>query len=168
MPSKQHIDNGLTHNIASYIKLKLKELNWEDKILAQRAGISPSDLSKLKNGITKKLFAKVFYALYSACNDSIENAIAIVYPNRVFSLNKWRVKPRSEFGEYMALHEQIINSIEVIAAKTDIPLQRLKDLYFKDNFSVHADELILIEMALGKKRGDAFKELFDNTLKDRK
>src|SRR5690606_15226912 len=106
-----------------------KELNWEDKILAQRAGISPSDLSKLKNGITKKLFAKVFYALYSACNDSIENAIAIVYPNRVFSLNKWRVKPRSEFGEYMALHEQIINSIEVIAAKTDIPLQRLKDLY---------------------------------------
>ncbi len=93
-----------------------------------------------------------------------------VYPHRSFELRNVSSvaaakKPRTNFGQYMQDHFESENTVivgdengfEKIQAKTGIPEQRLKDIYFNTG-APEPYEFLLIEKAVGKKPGEMMKD----------
>lgn len=156
-------ENGNTiepiQEIGLYIKKRLDELKWMDKLLVQKSGLSKAQISKLKNGQAEKLTAKTFFFVYSAFGDSCLEATKIVYPNLDITLNEYEEPVRNDFGTYMSAFEVIKNSVDIIAARTGIDVQRLKDLYYRKG-APEAYELLFLEKAIGKESGEVFKELY--------
>lgn len=150
----------MKHKIDIYIKNKLQELNLKDNQLADLSGISPSQISKFKNRQVSKLSAQAFYAIVTAFNDTLENAIKIVYDVNKIKLNQYIKKDRNAFGTLMLQFENSKNSIQEISKKTGIKETRLNELYYR-NGALEAYELILIEKAIGIRTGELFKKLFN-------
>lgn len=148
------------HYTYKYIGRMLKQLGWDEQNLVEKAIISQSELSKLKNEGREGLTPKKFYKLYKGFGDTCINAAKAVYPELDLTLNEYLSEQRSPFGQYMATHEVIKNSIDVIAVKTGISLSRLKEMYFKTG-APKSYELLLIEKAIGKKTGEVFEELYE-------
>ncbi|MEG0915523.1 MAG: helix-turn-helix domain-containing protein [Myroides sp.] len=153
----------MKHSIDIYIKNRLKKLGWKDNQLADKSGISASQISKLKNGHVSKLSAQAFYSIVLAFNDNLENAIKVVFDLNKFKLKEYKPKRRNEFGVLMQKFETIENSIEEISHKTDITTTRLNELYYR-NGAPEAYELILIEKAIGISTGELFEKLFKTEL----
>ena len=151
----------MKHKIDIYIKNKLQELNLKDNQLADLSGISPSQISKFKNRQVSKLSAQAFYSIVTAFNDTLENAIKIVYDVNKIKLNQYIKKDRNAFGTLMLQFENSKNSIQEISKKTGIKETRLNELYYR-NGALEAYELILIEKAIGIRTGELFKKLFIN------
>lgn len=147
------------NNVSEYIISKLLKLNWGDNELAERSGISVSEIRKTKYGIREKLTATKFYKLYTAFGDSCDDARKIVYPDLDLTLNIYEDKGRNDFGNFMSSFEAIKNSLDIISAKTGIRLARLKELYYRTG-APEAYELLLIEKAIDKSSGEIFEELF--------
>lgn len=147
--------------IAEYIINRLNTLNWTLKELSKHSSISQGELSKILNSTRKGLKAKTFYSLYSAFGDSCTSAANLVFPNLDLNLKIYQPKMRNEFGRFMHKYEINVNTIEEISIKTGINENRIKDLYFRKG-SLEAYELILIEKAIGKKKGELFDELFQD------
>lgn len=145
--------------IVEYVIYRLDSLNWTIKDLSNQSKISQGELSKILNRTRKGLKAKTFYNIYSAFGDSCSIATNFVFPNLDLKLKIYRPKKRNEFGTFMQRYETSINTIEEISIKTGINENRTKDLYFRKG-SLEAYELILIEKAVGKKKGELFSELF--------
>lgn len=145
--------------LVEYIESALKLLGWKAKELAEMSGLSPGEISKVRNGLRQSLTAKNFYAIYSAFGDTCDKAQKLVYPDLDLTLNKYEDKGRNDFGKFMSSFEVIKNSIDIIAAKTGISLPRLKELYYRTG-APEAYELLLIEKALDKKPGEIFEEFF--------
>lgn len=145
--------------IVEYIINRLNSLNWTIKDLSKQSKISQGELSKILNRTRKGLKAKTFYNIYSAFGDSCSIAANFVFPNLDLNLKIYRPKKRNEFGTFMQRYETSINTIEEISIKTGINENRTKDLYFRKG-SLEAYELILIEKAVEKKKGELFNELF--------
>lgn len=150
----------MKHKIDIYIKNKLQELNLKDNQLADLSGISPSQISKFKNRQVSKLSAQAFYSIVTAFNDTLENAIKIVYDVNKIKLNQYIKKDRNAFGTLMLQFETSKNSIQEISKKTGIKETRLNELYYR-NGALEAYELILIEKAIGRRTGELFKKLFN-------
>ncbi|MDO5638191.1 MAG: helix-turn-helix transcriptional regulator [Myroides sp.] len=150
----------MKHKIDIYIKNKLQELNLKDNQLADLSGISPSQISKFKNRQVSKLSAQAFYSIVTAFNDTLENAIKIVYDVNKIKLNQYIKKDRNAFGTLMLQFETSKNSIQEISKKTGIKETRLNELYYR-NGALEAYELILIEKAIGIRTGELFKKLFN-------
>lgn len=150
----------MKHKIDIYIKNKLQELNLKDNQLADLSGISPSQISKFKNRQVSKLSAQAFYSIVTAFNDTLENAIKIVYDVNKIKLNQYIQKDRNAFGTLMLQFETSKNSIQEISKKTGIKETRLNELYYR-NGALEAYELILIEKAIGIRTGELFKKLFN-------
>lgn len=150
----------MKHKIDIYIKNKLQELNLKDNQLADLSGISPSQISKFKNRQVSKLSAQAFYSIVTAFNDTLENAIKIVYDVNKIKLNQYIKKDRNAFGTLMLQFENSKNSIQEISKKTGIKETRLNELYYR-NGALEAYELILIEKAIGIRTGELFKKLFN-------
>ena len=150
----------MIHKIDKYIVKRLAELNWQDKELVEKSGISKGQISKLRNGTVEKLSAKSFYLLITAFGDSFSRAIPMIYPNlKNNKLKIFQPKRRNTFGSLMRKYEISENSIEEISAKTGITEIRLSELYFRQG-ALEAYELILIEKAVGKKSGELFEQLY--------
>ena len=152
----------MTHKIEIYIKNKLQELNLKDKQLADLSGISPGQISKLKNGQVSKLSAQAFYTIVTAFNDTLENAIKIVYDVNKIKLNQYIQKERNPFGTLMLQFENSKNSLQEISQRTGIKETRLTEAYYR-NGSLDAYEILLIEKVIGLKTGDLFKKMFENS-----
>ena len=150
----------MKHKIDIYIKNKLQELNLKDNQLADLSGISPSQISKFKNRQVSKLSAQAFYSIVTAFNDTLENAIKIVYDVNKIKLNQYIKKDRNAFGTLMLQFENSKNSIQEISKKTGIKETRINELYYR-NGALEAYELILIEKAIGIRTGELFKKLFN-------
>ncbi|WP_134091333.1 hypothetical protein [Olivibacter sp. XZL3] len=147
-----------------------------DIVIYSKTNIAPSDLSKLKSGRTKRLAAIKLYLISLAVGDSISDTIKAVYPDLdlIPSDEQKRyysdiTKNRTELGKYLANYERVENTKEDISTKTGIEVVRLKyltentddhSLQKKRNPVLQAFELILIEKALEKERGEIFKHLF--------
>ncbi len=153
----------MKHSIDIYIKNKLKELGWKDNQLADKSGISPSQISKLKNGHVSKLSAQAFYSIVLAFNDNLENAIKVVFDLSKFELKEYKPKKRNEFGVLIQKFETTQNSIEEVSNKTGITGTRLNELYYR-NGAPEAYEVIFIEKAIGVSTGKLFEKLFKSTL----
>lgn len=150
----------MTHQIDKYIIKRLKDLNWQDKELAEKSTISKGQISKLKNGSIEKLSAETFYLLVKAFGDKFTNAITVVYPHlKNNKLKLYKPKDRNNFGALMRKYETSNNTIEEIAAKTGIQEVRLFELYFRKG-GLQAHELLLIEKSVGKEAGELFEELY--------
>lgn len=150
----------MIHQIDKYIIKRLQELSWQDKELALKSTISKGQISKLKKGSIEKLSAETFYLLVRAFGDEFATAQIIVYPQlKNNKLKQYKPKDRNSFGVLMRKYETSNNTIEEIAAKTDIPEGRLFELYFRRG-GLEAYELLLIEKAIGKEPGDIFEELY--------
>jgi len=151
----------MKHYIHIYINQKLKELKILDTELSDSANVSKGQISKLKHGLTDRLTAKTYYSIIKAFNESFAEAEKIVFPRISLNLLKFEGAKRNSFGKMMQTFEVKVNSIEEIAHKTNIDLNRLKSLYYRKS-SPEAYELILIEKALGKKSGELFEVLYGN------
>lgn len=149
----------MNHKIHIYIAQKTQEFNWKDNQLAMKSGISPGQISKLKNENITKLYAQTFYNIVKAFDDNFENAIKIVFNIKEIKLKKYIPKKRNSFGNIMKEYEKENNVIDEISAKTGIELIRLNELYFR-NGSLEAYELLLIEKAIGLKYGILFEKIF--------
>ncbi|WP_028296192.1 helix-turn-helix domain-containing protein [Olivibacter sitiensis] len=147
----------MKHNINNYINKKLDELKWLDKMLANKSGVSKSQVSKLKKGQVDRLTAETYYKIYTAFGDSCLNATKIVFGN--IRLKGYKTQGRTPFGKFMLQFEVSKNSIEEISVKTGIDENRLKDLYFRKG-SLEAYELLLIEKAVDKNQGELFEEIY--------
>lgn len=147
----------MNHNTDKYLKQKLETTKWENKELANKSDISPSQISRFKNGTIQKLYASKFYGIVTAFEDNFKNASKIIYPN--LKLKAYKPKERNQFGVLMSSYETIINSLEEIAAKTGIEETRLSEIYYR-NGAPEAWELLLIEMAVGEKPGVLFEKLY--------
>jgi len=149
----------MNHSIDKYISERLEELDWPDKTLADKSGISRSQISKLKKGIVERLSAETFYKIYTAFGDSCSKASNIVYPTLDFKLNKYTAPKRSDFGQFMSQFEESKNSPEEVATKTGIDDDRIKEIYFRKG-ALEAYELLLIEKAVGKNLGELFEGFY--------
>lgn len=150
----------MNHNIDKYITKRIADLNWQDKSLVEKSGLSKGQISKLKNGSIEKLSAETFYLLVTAFKDSFSTAISFTYPNlKDYKLKKYVQKNRNAFGSIMRELEVSVNSIEEISAKTGISEVRLSELYYRKG-ALEAFELILIEKAVGGKLGELFEKLY--------
>src|SRR5690606_15345427 len=136
----------MKHKIDIYIKNKLQELNLKDNQLADLSGISPSQISKFKNRQVSKLSAQAFYSIVTAFNDTLDNAIKIVYDVNKIKLNQYLSKDRSACGTLMLHSENSKNSRQEISNKTGIKETSLNESYYR-NGPLEADELIVIEKA---------------------
>lgn len=151
----------MNHYINIYINQKLKEAKNLDTEGNLKAHISKGHMSKLKRGLTGRLTAKIYFTVIKALNGSFSEAEQIVFPAIQLNAIKFVPAKRNPFGEIIEKFEVKVNSIEEIAHKTGINLNRLKSLYYRKS-SPEAFELILIEMALGKNSGELFEELYGN------
>lgn len=149
----------IKHNISRYITEKLSEKKMQDRLLADKSGISRGQISKLKNGYVDRLSAETFYLIVTAFDDKIDKATKIIYPSLNLNLKKERNKTRNSFGKVMLQFETKINTLEQIALKTGISETRLTELYYRKG-SPEAYELILIERAVGVKSGVIFEKLY--------
>lgn len=147
------------HHAYRYIEIKLKELNLLEKFLFDKSVISRSELIKLKNKKREGLTSKKFYKLYRGFGDTAIRAAAIIYPDLDLKLGDYIPAERNDFGKFMTQFERTQNSLEEIAAKTGIPLNRLRQIYFRTG-SPEAYELLLIEKAVGKKPGELFEKYY--------
>ena len=145
------------HYAYAYIEQKLKELNISEQFLFDKSIISRSEFIKLKNGEREGLTYKKFYKLYKGFDDTAINAATVIYPDLDLTLAKYTPPQRNEFGSLMNQFEKSENSPEEIAAKTGIPLSRIKQIYFRTG-SPEAYELLLIEKAVGKNLGELFEK----------
>lgn len=146
-------------NIKKYLEGGLKDQNITSLQFANRANLSASEVSKIKNGLRHNLAAKTFYSLYSGFGHSCESAVEHIYPNMDLTMKPYVSRLRSNFGKAVELYERSKNSIEEISAKTGIDLNRLKELYFEQG-APETQELLLIERAFGLKMGTLFSKLF--------
>lgn len=145
------------HTAPDYIISGMKKAGWkEDKILAEKSGISTAEISRIKKGERESLSPSTFIRLVRAFGDSIEYATTAIYPDLDLTLGEYTLPKRNEFGNFMAQFEQkSVNTPEEVAAKTGIPLSRIKLIYFRTG-SPEAYELLLIEKAIGKEPGSLF------------
>ncbi|HWK57522.1 MAG TPA: hypothetical protein VNQ80_09300 [Parapedobacter sp.] len=144
------------HEAYTYIERKLGQLGWTEQEFLKKKIISQSELSKLKNDDREGLTSKKFYKLYTGFSDTAVNAASIIYPDLDLTLGEYTLPKRNEFGNFMAQFEQkSVNTPEEVAAKTGIPLSRIKLIYFRTG-SPEAYELLLIEKAIGKEPGSLF------------
>lgn len=149
----------MNHRIDKYILGRLEELEWFDKILVDKSGISKGQISKLKKGLVERLSAETFYKVYTAFGDSCSKASKIVYPTLDFKLNKYNPPKRSDFGKFMSQFEESKNSPEEVATKAGIDDDRIREIYFRKG-ALEAYELLLIEKAVGKEQGELFEGFF--------
>jgi len=148
------------HKVPEYIHLRMEKLGWsEDKFLAERSGISTAEISRLKKGERDSLSPNTFIRLTSAFGDTIEEATTDIYPDLDLSLAVYNPRKRNEFGGFMIQFERSENTPEEVAAKTGIPLSRIKEIYFRTG-SPEAYELLLIEKAIGKNSGELFEGFY--------
>lgn len=145
------------HHAYKYIEEKLKRLNLTEAFLFDKKIVSRSELVKLKNEEREGLTFKKFYKLYKGFGDTTLNAASIVYPDLDLTLGEYTPPKRNDFGEFMSQFESNENSPEEIAAKTGIPLPRIKQIYFRTG-SPEAYELLLIEKAVSKNSGELFEK----------
>ena len=149
----------MKHKIDVYIKDRLSRLTWNDKDLSNKTEISKAQINRFKNGNIERLTAEAFYKVFTAFGDSCIDATKMVYPDLKFTLNNFSPKQRNQFGRFMEQFEESKNSTKEIATKTGISEYRLKDLYYRIS-SPEANELLLIEKAIGKKQGELFELLY--------
>lgn len=154
----------MDHRINLYILKRLEDLNWFDKTLVEKSGISKGQISKLKKGTVERLTAETFYKIYTAFGDSCSKASKIVYPSLNFKLMKYSAPKRSDFGRFMLQFEVSKNSPEEIAGKTGIDDDRIKEIYFRRG-ALEAYELLYIEKAIGKKQGELFEGFYGDGLR---
>ncbi len=150
------------HKINQYILERLEDLNWFDKTLVEKSGISKGQISKLKKGVVERLTAETFYKIYTAFGDACSKASNKVYPTLNLKLMKYSAPKRSDFGQFMLQFEESKNSPEEIAARTGIDDDRIKEIYFRRG-ALEAYELLLIEKAVGKKQGELFEGFYGNS-----
>lgn len=146
------------HKISDYIKSRMDKMGWsEDKILADKSKISAAEISRLKNDYRDGLSPITFIKLVKAFGDSIKEATTIIYPDLDLTLGKYVPPKRNVFGSLMTEYEVSENSPEQVAAKTGIPLKRIKLIYLRTG-SPEAYELLLIEKAVGEESGFLFEK----------
>lgn len=149
----------MRHRVDKYIAERLRLLDWLDKTLVEKSGISKSQISKLKQGKVSRLTGEIFYRLYSAFGDSCRTAAGEIYPELDLELKTIIEPERNEFGAFMLQFEEVKNSIQQIAAKTDISENRMRAIYYRKG-SPEAFELLLIERAIGKEPGELFENFY--------
>lgn len=155
------------HKIDQYIIRLSKDYGLSDKDISLKTGISPSQISKLKNGTVERLTASVFYKLVVAYNSDFLKAINITFPNESFKMNAIVREKRSKLGELLLGFEVRENTLKDISQLTGIKETRLYDLMYR-NGAPEAYELILIEKALGKAPGELFEMYFGGNTKSNK
>lgn len=151
------------HYVYEYIEKKLKQLNLSEKFLFDKSIISRSEMIKLRNEEREGLTSKKFYKLYSGLSDTAVNAASIIYPDLDLTLGEYISPKRNEFGEFMVQFERSENPPEEIAAKTGIPISRIRQIYFRTG-SPEAYELLLIEKAVGKNSGELFEGFYGSKI----
>ncbi|MBF0598380.1 helix-turn-helix domain-containing protein [Faecalibacter rhinopitheci] len=150
----------MNHNIDRYIKHNLNKFNWKDNKLAEKSGLSASQISKLKNGHVSKLSAQTFYSIVIAFDDTLDNAIKMVFDLNTFNLKKYIPRKRNEFGLLLQQFEISKNSLEEISQRTGIKEIRLSEAYYR-NGALDAHEILLIEKVIGLEAGYLFKLMFE-------
>lgn len=153
-------------NFSKYVQSRKTILGASNRVLAQKTGVSHGEISKIITEDRKSVSLHAFYNIAVNSGDTVEKARDAVYPHRSFELSKITParkskKSRTNFGQYMKDHYEtkIIdiaddkNSFENILARTGIPEQRLKDIYFNTG-APEPYEVLLIEKAVGKAPGE--------------
>ena len=151
---------------SKYVQSRKTLLNLANKAFSLKTGVSDGEISKIINRNKKSVSLHSFYNIAVNSGDTIANVRDAVYPHRSFELKKGSPtkkakKRRTNFGQYMKEHfekgdtntVEDKNSFENILAKTGIPEQRLKDIYFNTG-APEPYEFLLIEKAVGKKPGE--------------
>lgn len=148
------------HRIDKYIDLKTRELDITDKVLSLKSDISQGQISKLRNGKVPKLSARTFYKLVMAIDGKFDEAESIIFPElKNIKLKKIQHKKRNEFGAFMRQFEVESNTPRMLVKLLGISEERFFELYYR-NGSLEAKELLLIEKAIGKQKGELFHLFF--------
>ncbi len=125
-------------------------------------GIPTVEISKLRNGLIKKISAKKLVLIMLSIGENIADVIEEIYPN----LSLMNITPgikisnQTMLGKFFDSVED--NTIKIISYKTGITIGRLKSLKTKSNAIPLAHELFLIELATEQKIGSLFNLLFKN------
>lgn len=125
-----------------------------------KTGIPTVEISKLRNGLIKKVSAKKLFLILLSIGENIEDVAEEIYPNLSLINIKPEVKisKQTMLGRFLDSVEE--NTIKIISFKTGITAQRLKSLKLKSNAIPLSHELLLIELATKQKPGSLFKLLY--------
>jgi len=147
------------HNrlFAEYIEQKMRASNLNLAQLSEISNISKGELSKILSMTRSKISPLSFYKAYKAFGDSFSTIKNFVFPDIKLKNDIADFKNRNEFGVFMKKFEKDVktNTPIEISASTGINITRIKAIYVKKG-AVNAEELILIEMAIGKNPGELF------------
>lgn len=124
--------------------------------------ISAVELSKLRNGIIKKIPAKKLALIALSINVDIGKVVMETYPNLKLEPSKdnAKVSKSTKLGKFLDGVEN--NTLTIISHRTGISVPRLKILKTRANAIPLAHELYLIELATNEKPGNLFKLIFSD------
>lgn len=137
--------------------------------ICAKTGLNKSELSKLSSGTITRITAAKFFSIYKAVEDEIKSdlkgmlekafqTITLVADWQNYVKNKKFENTSTPIG-LIFLREE--NSRAILAAKTKITVNRLRELSNNSNAELLAVELYLFEKAFNKEHGTLFKELFE-------
>lgn len=125
-----------------------------------KTSIATVELSKLRNGLIKKISAKKLVLIVLSINEDIEKVIKEIYPD--ISLknveNEVGKTKLTSLGDFLGSVEA--NTLKTISSKTGISVTRLKILQTKETAIPLAHELYLIELATNQNPGSLFKRIY--------
>lgn len=126
-----------------------------------KTGIPTVEISKLRNGLIKKIGAKKLFLIILSIGEDIGNVIEEIYPNLslVNIEPEVKISKQTVLGKFFDTVED--NTIKIISYKTGITIERLKALKSKSNAVPLAHELFLIELATLQINGSLFNLLFN-------
>lgn len=132
-----------------------------------QAGISKSEISKLRSGRISTISAQKLYLISLVTKEDIQIILPQVYPNLRLNLVDKSTEPIDKctftpLGVVLDFLPSENNSLVFISLRTGIKMPRLKDLIKKDSTIVLAHELYLLELATSVEPGSYFRKLYSN------
>lgn len=145
------------HKLKEYLASK-KNSNIDFNL---STGMGKSIVSKLNNHSTT-LSAERLYLIIKTYSDRFEEAMDLIYPNLELP-----IKRSKTFENNRTILEDILfplpknyMPLEEISYKTDIDIERLKEILTKPTVVVSASEMILLEKVKNIKKGSLFNAQF--------
>lgn len=144
---------------AAFISNKKADLKYNNLQIGKKCNISIGEISKIIDLQRQNIKARVYYCIYTGLGLTIEEITKHVFQEVRLKLNENETKSQTTLGKILHHIDSKVSLKEVISERTGISITRLNALYHGTG-SPNADELLLIEMAVGEQPGALFEKLY--------
>lgn len=162
---EKKVNNEMKY-FAAFISNKKLEFKYTNLQLEKKCNISNGEISKIIDLQRQNIKARVYYFIYTGLSVNIEEITKYVFREVRLKLDGTKPKSQTSLGKILDKIDSKISLKELISDRTGISITRLNALYHGTG-SPNADELLLIEMAIGEKPGALFEKLYGEEFRNK-